>query len=83
MDTSTKNVSKGVKYGCVVTPILFGLMFSATLTDVFCYGARPGVEVLGIGELEDSCKLWVMHLYSYSIYSDFTNTLRVLSQHML
>ena len=31
-------VTSGVKQGCVLAPTLFSMMFSAMLTDAFCFG---------------------------------------------
>nr|VZI47881.1 unnamed protein product [Spirometra erinaceieuropaei] len=43
-DSEVFAVANGVKQGCVLTPILYSLMFSAMLMDAYC-DERPGIRV--------------------------------------
>ncbi|KAJ1179972.1 hypothetical protein NDU88_005200 [Pleurodeles waltl] len=38
-------VSNGVKQGCVLAPMLFSMMFSATLTDAFCDDEETSIKI--------------------------------------
>ena len=43
-ESRTFPVTKGVKQGCVLAPMLFSIMFTALLSDPFC-GSQSGIQL--------------------------------------
>ena len=43
-ESRTFPVTKGVKQGCVLAPMLFSIMFTALLSDAFC-GSQSGIQL--------------------------------------